>query len=141
MPRRVTGLTAFGGTSMSVRAGLLSTTMLAGVVGGVFMTVQVARAADIEPVKPAFKALPALIQPAVDGFNAKWDALGGTITGRSLYASRGSFSIPLATQWGLQIDVQAGSLERRACSRRASVLAQSFARADRHLHQSRPLGS
>jgi hypothetical protein len=88
--------------------------MLAGVVGGVFMTVQVARAADIEPVKPAFKALPALIQPAVDGFNAKWDALGGTITGRSLYASRGSFSIPLATQWGLQIDVQAGSLERRA---------------------------
>jgi hypothetical protein len=88
--------------------------MLAGAVGGLFLTVQVARGADIDPMKPVLKAPPVLVQPAVDGFNAKWDALGGTINGRSLYGSRGSFSIPLATQWGLQIDAQAGSLERRA---------------------------
>src|SRR5438105_3438231 len=98
---------------MSIRQGLLSTTMLAGVVGGVFLAVQVARAADLEPATPYFKAPPALFQPAVDGFNAKWDALAGTINSRSLYGSRGAFSVPLPDQMGLQIDVQGGALQNR----------------------------
>src|SRR5262249_53893550 len=95
-------------------AGFLSTTMLAGAVGGVFLTVQVARGADIEPVRPVFKALPGLLEPAVDGLNAKWDVLGGSLSHRSLYGTRGAFSVPLASQWGLQIDAQVGSLQQRA---------------------------
>ena len=100
---------------MSVRRALLTTTMLAGVVGCVFLTVNAAGAADIEMAKPYYKAplLPELA-PAVDGFNGKWEVLGGALNHRSLYGSRGSFSIPLATQWGLQIDGAVGSLQNRA---------------------------
>jgi hypothetical protein len=97
---------------MSIRKALLNTTMLAGVVGAVYLTANVARAADISPV-PYYKA-PILSEPAVDGFNAKWEALGGTLAHKSLYGSRAALSFPLASQWGLQVDAHVGSLDRRA---------------------------
>src|ERR1700730_3569112 len=98
---------------MSIRKALLTTTMLTGVVGGVFLGVNRAGAADISVV-PYYKAPSFLEQPAVDGFNAKFEALGGSLNRRSLYGYRGAFSVPLANQWGLQVDTSAGSLQSRA---------------------------
>jgi hypothetical protein len=61
------------------------------------------------------RGAPVLVpEPAVDGLNGKWEALGGSINRRSVYGSRGAVSIPLATQWGLQIDGAVGSLQSRA---------------------------
>jgi hypothetical protein len=48
--------------------------------------------------------------PAVDGFNAKIDGYGGGANHvSSLYGTHGSLSIPLAQQWGAQIDGGVGS--------------------------------
>jgi hypothetical protein len=98
---------------MSIRKTLLNTTMLAGVVGGVLLGASPGRAADINVV-PYYKApvLPEL--PAVDGFNGKVEAWVGSINRASLYGYRGAFSVPLATQWGLQVDTSAGALQGRA---------------------------
>jgi hypothetical protein len=97
---------------MSIRKALLNSTMLASMVGGLFVSASAARAADISPL-PYYKA-PVLPEPAVDGFNAKWEALGGTLSHRSLYGSRMALSTPLADQWGLQVDGHFGSLDHRA---------------------------
>jgi hypothetical protein len=96
---------------MLIRKALLNTTMLAGIVGGAVLAAGAANAADV--AVPYYKA-PVLPEPAVDGFNAKWEALGGRLAHRNLYGSRAAFSLPLATQWGLQVDVHGGSLEGRA---------------------------
>jgi hypothetical protein len=40
--------------------------------------------------------------------------LGGSLNRRTLYGSRAAISAPLAGQWGLQVDLAAGSLESRA---------------------------
>jgi hypothetical protein len=48
--------------------------------------------------------------PAVDGINAKIDGYGGGANGSNgLYGTNGSLSIPLAQQWGLQLDGNLGS--------------------------------
>jgi hypothetical protein len=48
--------------------------------------------------------------PAVDGFNAKIDGYGGGANHiSSLYGANGSLAIPLAQQWGAQIDGGVGS--------------------------------
>ena len=58
--------------------------------------------------------------PAVDGFNAKIDGYGGGANhSSSLYGADGSLSIPLAQQWGLQIDGGVGSLNNSGTSRGA----------------------
>src|SRR5262249_58830960 len=58
--------------------------------------------------------------PAVDGFNAKIDGYGGGGNHiSSLYGADGSLSIPLAQQWGLQIDGSVGSLNSSGTSRGA----------------------
>jgi hypothetical protein len=98
---------------MSMRRTLLTTTMLTGIVGGVFLSVTRAGAADVAAV-PYYKAPVILEQPAVDGINGKVEAWVGNIDRLSLYGYRGAFSIPLATQWGLQVDTSAGSLGSRA---------------------------
>ena len=38
--------------------------------------------------------------PAVDGFNEKFDAFGGSIANRTLYGTEGSLGIPLAGPYG-----------------------------------------
>ncbi len=91
---------------MSVRKALLASTMLGGVVSGAFLMAGAASAADIVP---AFKA-PPLPEVAVDGFNAKWEALAGGLSGHKLYGARGAISIPLGTAAGLQIDGGIGNL-------------------------------
>jgi len=58
--------------------------------------------------------------PAVDGFNAKIDGYGGGANHiSSLYGTDGSLSIPLAQQWGLQIDGGVGSFNSSGTARGA----------------------
>jgi hypothetical protein len=55
--------------------------------------------------------------PAVDGFNAKVDGYGGGASHTSgLYGANGSLSIPLAQQWGAQIDGGVGSFDSSGTS-------------------------
>jgi hypothetical protein len=85
--------------------------MLAGIVGGIYSMPHEARAADLN-LAPLYARTP-WAASAVDGFNAKWEALGGEINKKTLYGSRGALSIPLAGQWGVQIDGSGGSLQGR----------------------------
>ena len=73
--------------------------------------------------------------PAVDGFNAKIDGYGGGANhSSSLYGADGSLSIPLAQQWGLQIDGGVGSFNSSGGPRRRTrVLARPFRRPSRCL--------
>jgi hypothetical protein len=58
--------------------------------------------------------------PAVDGFNAKIDGYGGGANHiSSLYGANGSLSIPLAQQWGAQIDGGVGSFDSSGTARGA----------------------
>jgi hypothetical protein len=58
--------------------------------------------------------------PAVDGFNAKIDGYGGGGNHiSSLYGADGSLSIPLAQQWGLQLDGGVGSVNNSGTARGA----------------------
>jgi hypothetical protein len=55
--------------------------------------------------------------PAVDGFNAKIDGYGGGANHiSSLYGANGSLAIPLAQQWGAQIDGGVGSFNSSGTS-------------------------
>jgi hypothetical protein len=94
---------------MVLRCTLLSTTALAGIVGGAIATTVPASAADLYTKAPSF-AVPG---PAVDGINWKFDGLGGSFADRGLYAGRGSFAVPLSSQWGLQVDGAAGNFDSR----------------------------
>jgi hypothetical protein len=70
-----------------------------------------------DPATAADAALPPLVSqqstptglPAVSGFNAKWEALGGSLNGQTLAGSTGSLSAPLGRQFGLQLDILAAS--------------------------------
>jgi hypothetical protein len=56
--------------------------------------------------------------PAVDGINGKIDAYGGGASHASgLYGGNGSLSLPLAQQYGLQIDAGAGSFNNSGTAR------------------------
>jgi hypothetical protein len=72
------------------------------------------------------RAAPAGVQwlpqplPAVDGFNAKIDGYGGGANHiSSLYGANGSLAIPLAQQWGAQIDGGVGSFNSSGTARGA----------------------
>ena len=67
-------------------------------------------------------ALPWLSQamPAVDGINGKIAGFGGGADHTNgLYGATGSFSVPLAQQWGAQIDGRVGSLDNSGWSQAA----------------------
>src|SRR5947208_3988874 len=99
---------------MSLRKALLETTMLVGIGAGAYPMVGPALAVDL-PLAPAYKALPALADlPAVDGFNAKWEALAGGARGNRLYGSRAALSIPLGQRFGFQLDGGGGALDGAA---------------------------
>jgi hypothetical protein len=91
---------------------LLSTTMLAGTVGGLLLAVLSATAADL-PFKAQRKATEPLDQPAVDAWNAKVEGYGGSVAGRSLGGGQGSITAPLPGPFGVQIDGGAGRLDGR----------------------------
>lgn len=87
---------------------LRTTTMLSSVVGASFIAVMTAQAADV-PVKAPYAA-PAPL-PAVDGINYKFDVLGGSLAEEGFGGARGSVSLPLGFQYGLQIDGTATSYD------------------------------
>lgn len=88
---------------------LLSTTILSGVVGGCLLAGSVAHGADLQPIYKA-PALPAF-EPAVDAINAKWEGLGGSVSGKKIYGGQGSFTFPVQGAFGAQIDGAVGKLD------------------------------
>ncbi|MBN8934862.1 MAG: hypothetical protein J0I13_00825, partial [Rhizobiales bacterium] len=70
-----------------------------------------ASAADLYTKAPAISDV---VRPAIDGFNTKFAAFGGSLANGALYAVQGSASIPLGKQWGLQVDGTIGSFDGRA---------------------------
>jgi hypothetical protein len=82
--------------------------MLSGMVGCGFFAASAASAADLA----AYPNAPASTYgPAVSGFNGKLDGYGGTVGNRSIAGATGSFSVPLASPYGLQLDGNLGSLD------------------------------
>ena len=78
-------------------------------LGGPIVTGPLAQAADLSS---AYTVPPiAAPAPAVDGFNGKFDAFSGGINKLSIYGAEGSFSIPLASQFGAQFDGRVGGLD------------------------------
>ena len=106
---------------MPLREQLRNTTMLAGMVGSICSVSSEAPAADLSVLSRNSGGA----APAVDGLNGKVDGLVGSLDQRSLYAARGSLSIPLTQQWGLQIDGAGGSLAHKGFS---SIAGHLFTR-------------
>jgi len=82
--------------------------LLSGVLAAAALTP--ACAADLP-----LKAPPAVgsCVPAVDGFNGKIGAYGGSLNSDSLYGGTGSLALPLACEFGAQIDGNAASFDGR----------------------------
>jgi hypothetical protein len=86
--------------------------MLAGLVGGVYLSNQPGHAADVSAM--VAKAPPYVVGPAVDGLNGKADAFGGSMANRGIYGAKGAVTIPLQGQWGAQLDGTVGRFDHRA---------------------------
>ncbi len=82
--------------------------MLSGLVGSAFFSAPAVLAADLSNLYKAPAA--ATAAPAVDGFNEKFDAFGGSMANLTLYGTEGTLSIPLQGQFGAQLDGRVGSL-------------------------------
>jgi hypothetical protein len=89
--------------------------MLCGVVGCTFLFASTGwgSAAWAADASMYTKALPPAYapDPAVDGLNGKIDGYGGSVANRSIYGTTGSFTVPLAGQYGAQVDGNVGSLD------------------------------
>lgn len=95
---------------MPLRPWLLSMTVLAAFGGG-WLAVPAVPAGAAEPVPSGRSAAPTL--PAVSAANGKIEALGGTLSDEALFGARGSLSIPLAPQFGFQVDGLATGFDGR----------------------------
>jgi hypothetical protein len=77
----------------------------------------VASAADIPLKAPdqwsAAYPSQAVTGQAVDGFNAKYDAFGGTLAHKSFWGGKASWSVPLASRFGFQADSAFGKYDNR----------------------------
>jgi hypothetical protein len=85
--------------------------MLSGVVGGMFLSTMTVGAAELLTKAPMSEYKAPLGGPAVDGFNWKAEALGGSLGHEPLVGVQGAFSVPLSHSYGMQIDFKAGSLD------------------------------
>lgn len=97
---------------------LMSTTMLSGLALG--------SAAGLAADLPLYTKAPVSSSawlPAVDGVNGKAEVFGGSLANRSLYGTRGAISLPLAQQFGFQLD---GALGRYDQKRVGAVAAHGF---------------
>jgi hypothetical protein len=95
---------------MSFRKKMLSTTALVALgLGWVATLSPPAAADDLIPTDVIPTKAPPLPQqlPAVDGFNAKWEAIGGAFDNTTYTGSKGSLSSPIARQFGVQVDALA----------------------------------
>ena len=80
---------------MSLRRAVLQTTVLAGIAGAVYLLVGAAKAADQAVKDPYAAGGWGSYAPAVDAVNSKVDGFGGRLANRSIYGSRGAFTVPL----------------------------------------------
>lgn len=102
---------------MSVRKWSLSTTALVALGAGCIATVAVpgvlisagTAAADDLPIPTKASPLPQPAQslPAVDDFNAKWEAVAGAYDEQTYVGSKGSLTGPIGRQFGFQVDALA----------------------------------
>ncbi len=99
---------------MAVRVSLLSTTMLSGIVGGVFLTTMTAFADEMYTSSPSGSKPLAMQMPAVDGINGKIDGFGGSFASKGIAGAKGSLSVPIGGQFGLQIDGAAGTFDSKS---------------------------
>lgn len=83
--------------------------MLSGAVGAMFLATLHAQAA--EPAAQWSFDKRGQAAPAVDGFNVKFDALGGTMGKKGFGGTRGVFTVPLGTSFGLQVDGLVGRFD------------------------------
>ena len=81
----------------------------------VLVSVQDVSAADLGVAPPAGA-------PAVDGFNGKIDGFGGSLGSKSYYGASGALSIPLAQQYGMQIEGLGGSYDGNTRSAASAVI-------------------
>jgi hypothetical protein len=97
---------------LPIRGWLLSTTAFAAFGASWVATVTTqAQAGDLSLGSGRQPGGVAGIAPAVEAFNAKWDAIAGSLADQTLVATRGSLSWPLGGQFGLQVDGLAGSYQ------------------------------
>jgi hypothetical protein len=99
-----------------------ASTMLAGSIGAVFLSVWSAQAGDSDQRTPSIWA-PNLSAPAVDGINGKIAGFGGSAGHRSIYGAEGSLQFPVGYQYGFQLDPRVG---RAAGGRFAEIGAHLF---------------
>jgi hypothetical protein len=90
-------------------AGMLRSVVACAVVGGIGLFVAPAYSADL-PVKAPTRVGCA---QAVDGVNGKVSGFGGSFANDSLYGGMGSLSVPLACEFGAQLDASAASFDSR----------------------------
>ena len=91
------------------RVWMLRSLVACAAVGGLGLFAAPAWSADL-PVKAPPRA--GCVQ-AVDGINGKVSALGGSFSNNSLYGGMGSLSVPLACEFGVQLDASAASFDSR----------------------------
>jgi hypothetical protein len=91
--------------------------MLSGVVGGVFLSSLTVQAAEILTKAPLANAPVPLYGPAVDGINGKLEGFGGAFDKRSFAGARGSISLPVQGQFGVQFDGAVGSFDSKGFAR------------------------
>jgi hypothetical protein len=108
------GVHAFRGQGVSIDWWALSTTALGALAAICVVSVPVPAAAadaDTPSLAPPLvtKDAPPTALPAVSDFNAKWEAIGGSIGDQTLAGSLGSISAPLDSQFGVQLDGLAAS--------------------------------
>ena len=90
----------------------LRSTMLSGIVGAVYLSGNLARAADLT-ARPSWIDT-SWYAPAVDGVNGRVEGFGGSLNQKSFAGGQGAIAVPLGGQWGFQLDGGAGALENRA---------------------------
>lgn len=74
-----------------------------GCIVGVCIAVASVSAAGAADVAVKAPVVPKTL-PAVDGLNGKAEAFGGSLAGDSFYGGAGSVSVPVAQQFGVQVD-------------------------------------
>jgi hypothetical protein len=86
---------------LSIRKTLLRTTMLSGIVGALYLSGNLARAAESARSPDGY---PSWYAPAVDGVNGRIEGLGGSLNQKGLAGGQAAVAVPLGGQWGFQVD-------------------------------------
>ena len=85
--------------------------MLSGIVGALYLSGNLARAAESARSPDGY---PSWYAPAVDGVNGRIEGLGGSLNQKGLAGGQAAVAVPLGGQWGFQVDGGAGALENHA---------------------------